>query len=738
LPSATATATAPSARRRPAVIVLSIAFAYLALLAVVFWRVWWQGKLIGWDCLLEYWPDLVFQLDSLRHGSLPTWNPHSLGGYSFAGDVQAGTFAPVNWLCWLVGGVAGATPWLIQLKVTINLLVGLGGMHALVWSRTRSHTAAAVAAVTFVLGSPLLVHKGGAFLWPILYLPWGVLAVAACHARPSLRRGAWLGVALWAIGSAGHPQAFFFGLLTLGGYGLFLATSTVGWRGLPGELRRLGPALVVALGLGLLLLAATYVPALDAVQASPRAHRTLAWVLGNGLPIKSLVELLVPDVDRHWQYDVYMGPLAILAAGFAIALARPGRERRERVFWLALAVIALHLALGHAGALALLARYVPGFDLFRIPYRYKVLAALAAAILIGDVIAAIERGETPAWATRAWLAAGAALLAASAIIAWRPVAWLAGGATLAVCGLVLARPHRRRWLVLVPALVVVDLWHAGRDMLANLDPVPDPDRDLPALAQMPGTDRDWRYRVGDIELPEGGGIPYHAAFVHERREFSGYSNPVALARQIELDDLSKQSALVLTHMNVRWFIGRQAPRGAVVRADTPTGARVREYLTPAPAVRLYPRADVVDAEAVLFRLRTVEPSALGAALVEPDDHPPPLPASTFAPVDGRVTAFAHARVAVEIDAPAAGILVSNEAWFPGWTATVDGAPTRVFRVNYLLRAVVVPAGHHEVVFRFAPRGYPWVLYAFVAGLMAALGLLALRHPRLDAARPPPD
>lgn len=49
-----------------------------------------------------------------------------------------------------------------------------------------------------------------------------------------------------------------------------------------------------------------------------------------------------------------------------------------------------------------------------------------------------------------------------------------------------------------------------------------------------------------------------------------------------------------------------------------------------------------------------------------------------------------------------GIVVFSEIYYPGWTATVDGKPVELGRVNYILRALNVQPGNHKVELDFHP------------------------------------
>ena len=74
----------------------------------------------------------------------------------------------------------------------------------------------------------------------------------------------------------------------------------------------------------------------------------------------------------------------------------------------------------------------------------------------------------------------------------------------------------------------------------------------------------------------------------------------------------------------------------------------------------------------------------------------------------------------KVNSEKGGLLVLSEIWYPeGWTATVDGEQAELVRANYILRALPVDAGEHDVVLSYEPPK------AAMAGVASNIGSILL-------------
>jgi hypothetical protein len=75
-----------------------------------------------------------------------------------------------------------------------------------------------------------------------------------------------------------------------------------------------------------------------------------------------------------------------------------------------------------------------------------------------------------------------------------------------------------------------------------------------------------------------------------------------------------------------------------------------------------------------------------------------------------------------------GFLVIASTYYPGWSATVDGVATPIYRTNWVMSGVFVPAGGGEVVLRFSTPGLKaGAVLSGGAVLLVCAGLVALRR-----------
>jgi len=91
----------------------------------------------------------------------------------------------------------------------------------------------------------------------------------------------------------------------------------------------------------------------------------------------------------------------------------------------------------------------------------------------------------------------------------------------------------------------------------------------------------------------------------------------------------------------------------------------------------------------------------------------------------RVTRYKLHDVEVEVNAHRPAVLRLADLWYPDWRVTVDGKPEKLLRADHALRAVVVPAGHHTVEFKFESKAFRIGLWVSLVSAFLSLVLLAV-------------
>ena len=655
----------------------------------------------GGDARSSYWQDVVFAVESLRDLEAPLWNPYERGGYPFSADPQPAIWAPLSWLCYLLGLLSGDHGhWLQELRQLAAPMLAAAGMHLFLRRRGLSHPAAALAGTILVSGAFAQRTITMATYWPWAYLGLVLAATDAILRRPDWTRARWLTLALLLLVTSGFPPSIFYALLIAIPYALLRIF--VGGVGVQDRRRALaamtGAAVIASIG-GLVVIW----PLLEQTALSWRADRGLDYILSNPATLADVQTLLDPTIAGKQLFVGLLGVMMALLALFEIF--RPSHGRRSEVlFWSSVTIAGVLLAAANeTPLLGLLAAHLPGFDLFRIASRYMILAHTGLAVLA---------------------AYGLDLAIRSALT-------IRVGAD--------GRHQRTIYAIACTCLFVQVLDLQRIEVKSSRFARPyDP---MLGDTITPG--------LGDARIYNEWSLGPRGGSVYGIRDWRGRSrDPMSFARYQEVERAVSRAPALLRHFAITRLLldGRRqvAARPRIHSPQTIPGI-VREtptsYRLPNPSPEVYWSSTVIET-APGEGLARLSRHSVGSVVIvdrgelnDAERKSLALPRATDSgnPNDtsegetstrGQVIERRRNRLHVEINAKAPGIVSFAEVWHPGWRATVDGSTTHVHRVNHLLRGVIVDPGLHRIELVYRPRSLLWT-----GGLFLSAWIFCLADPR---------
>ncbi len=165
---------------------------------------------------------------------------------------------------------------------------------------------------------------------------------------------------------------------------------------------------------------------------------------------------------------------------------------------------------------------------------------------------------------------------------------------------------------------------------------------------------------------------------------------------------------------------------------------IYENLTVLPRAYLAGKYEVeAEPVAALTRLRTgtdqggkgFDPHRQVLLAEAPELQPQPDSAATV-----QITKYDFHRVEIATKSSSPQMLVLSDNYYPvGWQAYVDNQPVKTYRANYCFRAISIPAGTHQVEFRFHSTAFTRGLWISLAALVVAVALLVFERQKPLAA-----
>ncbi len=151
---------------------------------------------------------------------------------------------------------------------------------------------------------------------------------------------------------------------------------------------------------------------------------------------------------------------------------------------------------------------------------------------------------------------------------------------------------------------------------------------------------------------------------------------------------------IINMLNTKYFIVN--PNGAPLVNPTAAGNAwfVNKLVT----------AENADEELALLKKINIRKEATTdkkyEAVYKANDYKPDSSASII------LTSYQPNKLIYNSQSTETGVAVFSEIFYEkGWNATIDNQPVEHFRVDYLLRGMIVPPGDHEIVFSFHPKSY---------------------------------
>ena len=267
----------------------------------------------------------------------------------------------------------------------------------------------------------------------------------------------------------------------------------------------------------------------------------------------------------------------------------------------------------------------------------------------------------------------------------------------------------------VAVLVLFDMWNVNRRYLNEDDFVRKQRMEVPfqktVADQQILADTDPNYRVLNLSVNTFN----DASTSYYHKSVGGY-HAAKLMRYQELIDyhISKQNMKVLNMLNTKYVIvrGENGPQ-----AQQNPGALGNAWFVGNYSI-------VENADEEILSLNDFEPSQEAVIDKRYTSQISDLPNNQDVIGSIELTSYEPNRLVYRSQSNKEALGVFSEIYYEaGWNAYIDGELNDHFRVNYVLRGLIIPQGEHEIEFKFEPVFYS--TSNIISGIFSVLLILSL-------------
>lgn len=740
-----------------------VAWAVHGLLFAMVTLMWWPtlagGKtLIHGDSLVHGLPLLNFLKNYLHGGESPLWVSEIYGGHPLFAEGQGGFTQPLNLLvAWMVPPVLGN-----NLFHYLCMLIAGCGVIRLCRILGSSMYAAAFAALAVVfspgwLGQQQNLTIAGTLMW----VPWALCAMECWLKQPTMRRGIWMALAGTMLVLAGYPQVLHgvvvFGVCTMACMP-FSRNGRALWQMQYCSLMRTG-ILAVLLCIGL-----SAIQLLPLIELAGLSHRSGGVGLFSLEAHLSYMRGMLFTMDERGQVSVVGSLLVCMIVSMFALVKSPWRVHT----YLVASVVLILLGMGDATWLfrELYAWHViPALHFFRVTAVYLDIGVVGLAVLAAFAIDGITLTLRDQATFRRWIGSRGPWFAA-VVLAWCALVYVGYAYTSAApwqniatacialpCGIGLAITGRYRWIpVGLLGLLVIECLALRQHYLQFYDAT---FLTHPVLVAQPPHDKLKDYKVLNVSISQAYGVlgskwpdldmvaekavESNAGLANLMRGVSSMNGDLALQTQnrdiltpLLTDEVHGRGEApaglrAIDVLGVR-YIAADAPLAApafqVAAHDSRLGLWLMENMAARPILQVYPHALAVrSADEALAEMGALKEGQLIVVDNDGSPLPPDDGSGDHASVRLRMLKQQSTYYSISVEAEKPCWIFLADANYPGWKARIDGAPTRVWTAQLLGKAVHVPAGNHEIVFRFRSASFHYGLMLSLFSLLVTIIIL---------------